>query len=128
MSTPVTLRVTVSAPQDIEYFRGVAGYRVRFEAVEAEGMPTHVFVHRVSRHDETVHEFHGTAGPYDLVSLPDASPGVGGEKFRKDHADFLITSVASYEQVVRYVDEGLSNLVTSLVKLQQLGQTAELTY
>jgi hypothetical protein len=40
----------------------------------------------------------------------------------------LITSIASYEQVVSYVNEGLGNLVTSLVKLQQLTQVAELTY
>jgi hypothetical protein len=128
MSTPVSLRVAVLTPPDVEYFRGVAGYRVRFEVIEAVGMPTHIFVHRVSRHDETMHEFHGTAGPHDLVALPDASPGIGGEKFRKDHADFLITSIASYEQVVSYVNEGLGNLVTSLVKLQQLTQVAELTY
>lgn len=128
MSTPISLRVAVSAPQDVEYFRGVAGYRVRFVVTEAVGMPTQVFVHRVSRHDSAMAEFHGTAGPVDLVALPDASTGIGGDKFRQDYADFLITSVASYEQVVRYVDEGLQNLVTALVKLQQMEQTTELTY
>ena len=124
------LDISISEPRDPVILQGRACYRMVATVEAAFNMPAEVFVHQVGlpigTDNRVIETFIGVAGPYDLVSMSDTTPDEK-QMVRRNCVSMLLTSPQLAEEFIKTIRDGCQELVDSLVRLENLEVTQNLT-